>query len=663
MKKGFWLAVSLFLVSIPAISQNVSDTSEYQIDEVFEAALENGTRDHEDSEYAEMLFQLSSNRVDVNEATTADLLQVPGIDPLLASRIVAFRDTNRLQRVNELLLVEGMNRDLFLQIKGFLKVGSAPMKQSEIHFTSRTSRSLQDRRGYQDGTYSGTPYKFYNRLSAREVLGRDFYVEAAGLTEKDPGERNIADFATGYLSFGTTSRSMRCVVGNYVVEAGQGLVFWGASGPTKGSEVIAAISKNPRGLEPNVSSDENSFLRGAAIQTRFDRFEITALYSQKPINANVNELGCITSFDAAGLFRMPSELRKKASSTERIIGINSIGWIVDGLRVGLRGYTSSYGNTVDLSGINGFHGRTASVVGMDLLFTTTKLGTFGEVAVDHRKSMALITGLVMEPMVGIAATVVARYYPKSFISLHGYGFGESGNQIQNEQGIYASARIGLVSWLTVSTFYDQFTFPGPSAASLLPSSGNESMFIAEVRPKEATVLQFQIRRKNRSDGQLLLDEFLRSNSVVGCRNQINYRITLEWWPSTLLRWRSRFERVHVDYSLAGATSSGFLFFQDIRLKPSKRISVDGRVVVYETDSYDSRIYEFESELRGTFVNPALYGRGVRLYLLVRCEVGSIEFSAKYASTIMPGVRTLSSGANMIQGDIDNQLSIQIDVTL
>ena len=663
MKRGSTVAVSLFICSISALCQTSADSSDRQIDEIFEAALEDGTRDLEDSGYAELLFQLSSNRIDVNEATADELLQVPGIDPLLAARIIAYRDSHRMERLRDLLRVEGMDRERFKEVEGFLNVERVPLKQSEFHFTSRTSRSLQDRQGYQDGTFKWTPYKLYNRLTARQMLDKTYFLEIAGLTEKDPGERNIADFLTGYLSLGTTNGFLRFVVGNYVIEAGQGLVFWRSSGPTKGSEVIAATAKNPRGLQPNISSDENSFFRGAAIQSKIGRYEVTAIYSQKSINANVNELGTITSLDAAGLFRTSGEISKKASSSERLIGLNSSALISDGFRVGLRGYTSLYQNPVELAGINAFHGKTASVAGMDLTFTASDVGTFGEVAVDRKRSVAFITGIVTEPISGITSSVVVRSYPKSFVSLHGYGFGESGNQIQNEQGVYGSLRMSLFSWLNVSAFYDQFFFPGPTAASLLPSNGNESMFVIDVKPEDNALLQLQIRRKARSNGQELLDEFLRTNSVSGRREQFNYRVTLEWWPSTSVRWKSRFERVRVAYSPSGAASNGFLMFQDVRFKTGKGISIDGRVVAYETDSYDSRIYEFESELRGTFANPALSGKGMRLYVLARYDAGSIEFSAKYASTIVPGVRSLSSGPNMIQGDIDNQVSAHVDITL
>jgi hypothetical protein len=199
--------------------------------------------------------------------------------------------------------------------------------------------------------------------------------------------------------------------------------------------------------------------------------------------------------------------------------------------------------------------------------------------------------------------------------------------------------------------------------SLLPVRGNETFVLMDFHPDERKSLQLQVRCKRRSDAQLIVDEYDRPVRAIGERSQVNYRGTLEWYSSAVFRWRSRFEYSKVDYSIAGPPARGIMFYQDFRCKPLSRLSIDGRAIIFETDSYDSRIYEYESELRGTFVNPALYGKGIRLYVLGRYSWSGFEISAKYACTTKPGSRTLSSGPAEIQGDTDNQLSLQIDVSL
>jgi hypothetical protein len=229
--------------------------------------------------------------------------------------------------------------------------------------------------------------------------------------------------------------------------------------------------------------------------------------------------------------------------------------------------------------------------------------------------------------------------------------------------VYSSARLSLFPWLVISAYYDQFATFGASTLSLLPTDGNEFLSVICVQSSERSSIEFQVKQKSQADQEILFDSFARSSEAVGRRIQANYRASFEWNPSTAIRWRTRVEQVRIEYSLVGSAAMGFLFYQDIRLRPKTRFNIDGRVIVFDTDSFDSRIYEYESELRGTFVNPALFGKGIRMYVLTRYETGIFEISVKYSITVKPGMKSLSSGTNEIQGDTDNQLSLQIDVTI
>ncbi len=661
MKSITYLFLAVGMASMRVSAQTAVDSVDLGIMETYESVLEYSTQDVEDLQYAETLFQLYSERVDLSRATTEDLLRIPSIDPVLAARIVFYRDSLHIQRVRDLLNVEGIDGNVYKQIRGYLRVGEGARKSSGVHFTSRTSRGIQERQGYKDGTYPGSQYKIYNRLIVRSGVGESLEIEAGGLTEKDPGERALTDFTTGYLHFQSRSAGLRCILGSYVVEAGQGLVFWRSSGPTKGSEVISSVSKNPRGIQPSASADENGLLQGIAVQSTLEWFEVTALYSNKNVNASLDNAGNISSFDASGLFRTPAELKKRSASKEKIIGLSSNIRIREGVRVGIHGYRTEFGNALNLSGVNGIRGRSAWIAGADYALTAENAAAYGELAVDKERNTAYVGGIVIEPVPALTVSVGVRLYPTSFVSLHGFGFGESGSRLQNERGVYAAARVHICSWLAMSGYYDQFLFPGPTNISPLPTSGHEALMSVDVTPKTSIGIQFQLKQRTRSDKQDVLDQFSRTVSHIGTRNQFNWRATLEWWPSSSIRWKSRLEQVLVDYSIAGAPSKGALFFQDVRVKATKEMSLDARVVVFDTESYDSRLYEFEGDLRGAFSNPALTGRGNRFYVVLRYEYGVIEFSGKYATTIIPGVRTLGSGPNELNGDLDNQFSVQMEV--
>jgi len=115
--------------------------------------------------------------------------------------------------------------------------------------------------------------------------------------------------------------------------------------------------------------------------------------------------------------------------------------------------------------------------------------------------------------------------------------------------------------------------------------------------------------------------------------------------------------------VVGSRERGILLYQDITCGLAWGLTLEARLVFFDTESYDSRVYEYENDLGGVFANPALYGRGRRVYVLVRtapiAEV--LRISCKYAATQKDGVRTISSGDAEITGDLDDRFGFQLDI--
>jgi len=64
--------------------------------------------------------------LDLNTATIADLSTLPGVGPVLARRIVEFREKKGgFRRVEELLAIPGISERKFRAIRGYLKVGAS----------------------------------------------------------------------------------------------------------------------------------------------------------------------------------------------------------------------------------------------------------------------------------------------------------------------------------------------------------------------------------------------------------------------------------------------------------------------------------------------------------------------------------------------------------
>ena len=173
---------------------------------------------------------------------------------------------------------------------------------------------------------------------------------------------------------------------------------------------------------------------------------------------------------------------------------------------------------------------------------------------------------------------------------------------------------------------------------------------------------FSFKNENKEDTRTVQDEYGREVKRIDNRNQLNVRAGLIYQVTDRFRVRSRFEYVNVDYKDFGGDNKGMLFFSDIRIIPVTGLSFDIRYIIFDTDDYDSRIYEFENDIKGVMSNVALYGKGRRVYAVLKYKpFPYTELSAKYAETFTDGVKSTGSGNDEIRNDINNKLSIGLEL--
>jgi hypothetical protein len=87
-------------------------------------------------------------------------------------------------------------------------------------------------------------------------------------------------------------------------------------------------------------------------------------------------------------------------------------------------------------------------------------------------------------------------------------------------------------------------------------------------------------------------------------------------------------------------------------------------VFFDTDSYDSRLYQYESDVTGNISNPPLYGSGMRWYVVSAYDIlNALKISFKYSETKFLHNTSIGSGNDTIMGNLDNVFVLQCDVDL
>jgi len=175
--------------------------------------------------------------------------------------------------------------------------------------------------------------------------------------------------------------------------------------------------------------------------------------------------------------------------------------------------------------------------------------------------------------------------------------------------------------------------------------------------------KFEFRLRYKYENKEVIEAINNSKQIVDqvkrtIRTEIIYSI------SNKIRLRGRFEYSEFNIPSTDQNENGYLIFQDIRYSPTSAFNVYGRIIFFQTDSFFSAIYEYENNLTGVLTNIPLFYQGIRWYLLFRYRpMKLITLSLKYAETYKPGERSIGSGENLIPGNLDNILALQIDVNL
>ena len=124
--------------------------------------------------------------------------------------------------------------------------------------------------------------------------------------------------------------------------------------------------------------------------------------------------------------------------------------------------------------------------------------------------------------------------------------------------------------------------------------------------------------------------------------------------------KSRIEYVTIN-RLSNNPESGMLLSQDVVYRPlGSPVDVSVRYALFDTDSYDSRIYTYENNALYVYSIPAYYYRGSRAYVMVRWTLfNRCDLWIRYGTFIYDGRKTLGTGPEAINGNQKSDLTVQL----
>jgi hypothetical protein len=531
---------------------------------------------------------------------------------------------------------------------------------------SRYQQDLQRAVGYEQhpdsGGYVGSPIKYYQRFGYESD-----HVSVNITQEKDPGEQLVDpvsfDHRTYHFALQDNGNLQMLVGGDYSLSFGQGLVLWSGAAFGKGSNVIGGVNRNGRGINPYTSAQETNFYRGAAV-TYGGKFQVTGFYSSRRRSASVISNDTTRFPGTDGYKRTANEFRQEDNLGQKLYGGHIQMELPFGI-VGATGYQTTFDRFIAASdqpyAQYDFEGTTNSAFGVDYTFLVGPAVVFGEAARTENGGLGFISGVESGIGEDTEMTIAYRNYQEDFQSILGNGFGEISGQPKNEQGVYLGLQHTVGDDITLYAYVDQFRFPSARFGTSQPTQGYDWLGKAEVEVTENFNFYVQLRSEIEDDEYEVTDDFGRLQQRLGSARRSTYRANLEYWVNPQVRLRTRGELVQSKQAGEGL-ENGYLIFQDLRLQLTDKLQVDARVTMFDTESFDTRVYQFENDLLYVFASQALFNEGQRMYVLLNYEpYDFLEIWAKFGITVYENEQTVGSGLNEINDDTRSEVGIQARV--
>ena len=695
----------LLLVFI-VLSSSISVAQDAVIKTAIENLTEKAEQEYDYSDLLDEFLELQAKPANLNSPDECErLIPLFLLDNLLYQNLQQYIDSNgQLLSPQELLLVDGFNIQVVQGLLPFVKADkvkeitypkpSKILKYGNHQIFLRYQRTLQETDGFTNRTdsvinenpnskYLGNADKYYLKYKFKYTDR----ISAGLVAEKDAGElffENIEnpvldsligdrikkgfDFYAGHIYLQKMGIVKQAVIGDYHLQFGQGLNMWSSLSFGKSTTAIN-IKKYGRGIKPNTSTDENKFLRGAAVKIGLKKWSVTAFYSKKKqdasdfLNPDDQETNFLSSINGTGFHRTVNELLKKDAVDVQLFG-SRISYGNNHFRMGLTASHTKLDKDVLAKPspyqYYQFKGNENTVFGSDYEFRILRLNFFGEFSYQVNGGWAYVGGLTAPLSNRFALAVLYRNYQKDYINLFGAAFGEN-TLNSNEQGFYTGFNFQISEKFNLNAYADIFQFPWLKFRIDAPSYGSEYLAQLNYELNRNVRMHFKVRYKNKL---LNYKEEYSQTTELQEQEKYGFRYHISYDVHPQIKLKSRIE-YQIFETKSDGKQSGFLIYQDIAYKTkNQKLSLMGRFALFDVEDYDSRIYAYENDLLYVFSIPAYYNRGVRVYGLLSYKItDKVQFWMKIANTWYENVDEISSGLNRIEGSNKTEFRCQLRIKI
>lgn len=678
---AFFAGLFFFLLvsSLSSQAQVPSTTTEQQMEAVTENNEDNETQD---DSFLQSLQQFLKNPVNLNTADATLLKELVVLTPLQIQNIISYRNLfGKFINLYELQAVPALDIATIEKIRPFITVNDAPdfigsfserLSGGTHSVVARVTQVLETSRGYLlDSTtatnyYPGSPQRYFFRYKYQYKNLLQFGVVA----DKDAGEEFFKgtqkqgfDFYSAHLFMRNIGIVKALALGDFTVNMGQGLTQWQSLAFKKSVDVLNIKRQLPV-LRPYNSAGEINFHRGIGLTLAKKNIELTGFVSYRNVDANfvtdtLNNEDFISSLQTSGLHRTKSETDDKGIQRQLAYGGN-IAYNKNRLHIGANVIQYNFKFPItkanDPYNLYAISGKNIGNQSIDYSYTFRNLHFFGEAAMDNQKNKAFVNGLLLSVAANADMSFVYRNISSGYQSLYTNAFTES-TFPTNEKGFYSGISIRPHTYWRIDAYVDFYSFPWLRYLVDAPTTGVD--YLGQLTYKPNKQLEITARYRTETKPKNYNPAGGVTTPVVPKQRQ-NFRWQVNYKVNPVFTFRNRLETVWYDRT-GGSPQNGFLSYVDLLYKPMlKKYSGNMRLMYFETQGYDSRLYAYENDVLYSFSIPVFYDKGYRWYINLNYDFSKkVTAWLRVAQTIFKDKATVGSGLDEINGNKRTEVKFQL----
>jgi hypothetical protein len=622
-----------------------------QIDSLYEILNESI---EEDNGLSEILEELNQNPFNINTVSIEELRIFPFLNKSHIDSILTNRPFTQKRQVNQIL-----DKETYQLFRSFFVVKPIPQLLN-VQFTQRNTLPMYKVKGIKKNKFRGNEFDNYSKIRFQKSES----ISGGLLIQKDLGENEFYDHCSGFLQY--QNQDIKIILGNYRVQFGHGLILDSPYALQKSIFTLAPVRTKNSGGRYYLTSSEFSGYNGIYVHyIPSNKLTTNVFYAYTLRDGNIDASNqYVTGLNTSGYHRTDSEYDKKDLIREKTIGGNIQYTLSETMKAGLcvvlvkydptliynsstqsenelrRNYFKFSGDSINLYSVF-FHSF------FELFEFSSEISTNQFNYFSHSYNLLL-------PISKGGFGVKWWHIQKKFQSPFGHSFAGSSNFPKAKQGFYAGLEHLITEDIFCSSYWTLEKDLWRTYFNPLPTSNKDFLLNLNFTVAEKTDLVF---RYQFSDNNYYDSDFPTALSKF----RKKFRLDFIKHISKNIRVRSRVEKVFINYSDYLSKQEGTNLYQDISWQISNVLNIKARFSSFFTENYDSRIYEFENDIPGTFSNYALSGRGTKWYLLMRLNIlNNLRLWLKFRTVYYDSVETIGSGDLQSEGNARQDVKVQIN---